>query len=203
LFSVGPALRSASPWITITSTIATTGPCYGAPGSEPRVSHSIACVTRSRPNSSISANVQRSSSLCSNTRASCKPVDTYYHRMDGTGNPEPNNIALPIALVQRRARVRDVEDRRLEQGDRRSSNPRPSEPQPNVRYSQVFTTAKPYEQDGNCPYLFPPVCFPPPPIGVSTGVLNISLPLGQRSSTRSDVTRSMRSSQRKVRHTRW
>jgi hypothetical protein len=89
------------------------------------------------------------------------------------------------------------------QGDRRGSNPRPSEPQPNVRYSQVFTTAKPYEQDGNCPYLFPPVCFPPPPIGVSTGVLIISLPLGRRSSSRSDVTRSMRSSQRKVRHPYW
>src|SRR5918994_6470133 len=83
---------------------------------------------------------------------------------------------------------------------RRGSNPRPSEPQPNVRYSQVFTTAKPYEQDGNCPCLFPPVCFSPPPIGVSTGVLNISLPFGQRSSTRPDVTRSIRSSQRKVRH---
>jgi hypothetical protein len=39
-------------------------------------------------------------------------------------------IALPIALGQPRDLVRNVEDRRLEWGDRRGSNPRPSlEPQ--------------------------------------------------------------------------
>jgi hypothetical protein len=57
------------------------------------------------------------------------PIQTQGFSDSPYGAPATTDIALPIALIELQARVRDVEDRRLERGDRRGSNPRPSEPQ--------------------------------------------------------------------------